>query len=157
MTKEEIKQAVEEYFNEMFAEDADYLDHITDSWIYDAECWFLNRIEKEGIKVFTNDTDYVYTKETEELDAIFWTIVVVRKNELYDEKYGERDAKLILRGLVYQAKELQDTFESLKHNLKVFPTFNNVVSTDINNLLEHLHILSDIENDKIESLKEKGE
>ena len=156
MTDEEIKQAVEEYFNEMFAEDADYLDHITDSWIYDAEDWFLNRIEKEGIKIFTNDTDYKYTKETEELDAIFWTIAIVRKNELYDEKYGARDTKLLLSSLIYQAKEFQGAFESLKHNLKVFPTFNNVVSTDINNLLEHLHILSDIENGKVESL-EKGE
>ncbi len=145
MTTEEIKQAVEEYFNEMLAKDADYLDHITDSWIYDAEDWLVNKYP---------EIDLIGTSDT--VDK-FWTIIVARKNELYDEKYGERDAKLILKGLVYQTKELQDTFECLKHNLKAFPTFNDVVSTDINNLLEHLQILSDIKNGKIESLKDKGE
>lgn len=136
MTTEEIKQAVEEYFNEMFAKDADYFDHVTDSWIYDAENWFVNKYS--------------------EIDAIdptvnqFWTIAIVRKNELYDEKYGARDAKLLLSGIIYQVKELQDAFESLKDNLKVFPTFNNVVTTDLDNLIEHLQILSDIENGKIE-------
>ena len=136
MTTEEIKQAVEEYFNEMLAKDADYLDHVTDSWIYDAENWFV--------------------KKYSEIDTIdptvnqFWTMAIVRKNELYDEKYGTRDAKLLLSGLIYQAKELQDAFESLKDNLKVFPTFNNVVTTDLDNLLEHLQTLSDIENGKIE-------
>lgn len=137
MKEKEIIQAVEDYFNEMLSKDADYFDHITDSWIYDAENWFMK-------KYFS------------EIDAIglhqFSTIAIERKNEIYDEKYGVRDAKLLLSGLIYQTKELQNAFESIKHNLKVFPTFNNVVTTDIDNLIEHLQILSDIENGKIESL-----
>lgn len=139
MTEQEIIQAVEDYFNEMLSKDEDYFDHITDSWIYDAEKWFIK-------KYFS------------EIDAIsptlnqFWEIAIASKNEHYDEKYGARDAKILLNGLIWQAKELQNAFESLKHNLKTFPTFNNVVTTDLNNLLEHLQILSDIENGKIESL-----
>lgn len=141
MTEKEIKQAVEDYFNEMLAEDADYLDHITDSWIYDAEKWFVrNYSEIDVIGPTVNQ---------------FWTIAITRKNELYDEKYGARDAKFLLDNLIYKTKVLQGTFEGLKHNLKVFPTFNNVVTTDLDNLLEHLQILSDIENGKIESLKKE--
>jgi hypothetical protein len=137
MKEKEIIQAVEDYFIEMLSKDADYFDHITDSWIYDAENWFMK-------KYFS------------EIDAIglhqFSTIAIERKNEIYDEKYGVRDAKLLLSGLMWNAKELQNAFESIKHNLKVFPTFNNVVTKDIDNLIEHLQILSDIENGKIESL-----
>lgn len=143
MTEQEIIQSVEDYFNEMLSKDADYLDHITDSWIYDAENWFVKKYPK---------IDPITTSITVNK---FWTIVVARKNELYDEKYGARDAKLLLSGLIYQTKELQNTFESIKHNLKIFPTFSNVVTTDIDNLIEHLQILSDIENGKIESLKKE--
>jgi hypothetical protein len=138
MTEQEIKKSVEEYFNEMLSKDTDYLDHVTDSWIYDAENWFMK-------------------KHFSEIDAIcinqFSTIAIERKNEIYDEKYGTRDAKILLNGLIYQTKELQNAFESIKHNLKVFPTFNNVVTKDIDNLIEHLQILSDIENGRVESLK----
>lgn len=49
MTEQEIIQSVEDYFNEMLAKDADYLDHVTDSWIYDAEQWFLNLLRQKGI------------------------------------------------------------------------------------------------------------
>lgn len=140
MKEQEIIQAVEDYFNEMLSRDADYFDHITDSWICDAENWFMKKYFSEIDDISLNQ---------------FSIIAIERKNELYDEKYGERDAKLLLNGLVYQTKELQDSFESLKHNLKVFPTFNDVVSTVISNLLKYLQILSDIENSKIESLKKE--
>lgn len=141
MKEKEIIQAVEDYFNEMLSKDADYLDHITDSWIYDAENWFVKKYPK---------IDPITTSSTVNQ---FWIMAIARKNELYDEKYGARDAKILLNGLMWQAKELQNAFESIKHNLKVFPTFNNVVTKDIDNLIEHLQILSDIENGKIESLK----
>lgn len=144
MIEQEIKQAVEDYFNQMFAKDANYLDNITASWIYDAEDWFRNKY---------NLPDWDEFEDTPEEVKIFWKIARERKNELYDEKCGERDMKFLLNGIIYRAKNLQDSFECLKHNLKAFPTFNNVVSTDLNNLLEHLQILSDIENGKIESLK----
>ena len=144
MKEQEIKQAVEDYFNQMFAKDANYLDNITSSWIYDAEDWFRNKY---------NLPDWDEFEDTPEEVKVFWKIALERKNELYYEKYGERDMKFLLNGIIYRAKNLRDSFECLKHNFKAFPTFNNVVSTDLNNLLEHLQILSDIENGKIESLK----
>lgn len=140
MKEKEIIQAVEEYFNEMLSKDADYFDHITDSWIYDAEKWFMKKYypEIDAIGPTLN---------------IFWEIAMSRKNELYDEKYGARDALFELDRMVCDVKQIHKTFERIKHNLKVFPTFNNVVTTDIDNLIEHLQILSDIENDRVESLK----
>lgn len=145
MKEKEIIQAVEDYFNEMLAKDEDYFDNITDSWICDAQKWFIKKYYSE-----IYDIDPPLRSST--LNQ-FLEIAIARKNEHYDEKYGARDAKLLLSGLIYQTKELQNAFESIKHNLKVFPTFNNVVTTDIDNLIEHLQILSDIENDKVESLK----
>ena len=141
MKEKEIIQAVEEYFNEMLSKDADYFDHITDSWIYDAENWFMKKYFSEIDAISLNQ---------------FSIIAIERKNEIYDEKYGIRDSKILLNSLIYQTKQLQNAFESIKHNLKVFPTFNNVVTTVIDNLIEHLQILSDIENDRVESLKKKS-
>lgn len=108
MKEQEIIQAVEDYFNEMLAKDADYLDHITDSWIYDAEDWFLNLLNKKGIKRFIlKEKECDYQEEVViDLAHIFWKIALERKNELYDEKYGARDAKILLNGLIWQAKEL---------------------------------------------------
>ena len=139
MTKEEIKQSVEEYFKEMFAKDADYLDHITDSWIFDAEDWF---------KLKFSITDW-------NAEEIHWFCKFAndRFAELYDEKYGERDAKLHLYYLIGEIFNLKGEFEKYKHHFNTFPTYANVVSTYFENLLEHLKLLNDIENGKIESLK----
>lgn len=138
MTKEEIKQAVEEYFNEMFAQDADYLDHITDSWIYDAEEWFLNLLRQEGIKIFTN---VEYTKETEKLVWDFRGMALKRKKELYDEKYGKRDALYELYIIIRDIKGTKKRFESIKHNLKEFPKLNDSIVCMLNDLEDVLKVL----------------
>ena len=142
MTEQEIKQVVEDYFNQMFAKDADYLDHITDSWIFDAEDWF---------KAKFNITDW-------NAEETHWFIKFAndRFAELYGEKYGERDAKLHLHFIIGEIFNLKGEFEKYKPYFKTFPTYNDVVSEDFKNLLEHLKLLNDIENGKIESLK-KGE
>lgn len=150
MTEQEIKQAVEDYFNEMFAKDADYLDIITDSWIYDAEEWFLKLLRQEGIKIFTNDE---YTKETEKLVWDFRGIALKRKNELYDEKYGERDALFELDRMVCDVALLNKTFKSIKHHLKKFNVYTDTVSEQFEELAKNLQLLYDIENGRVESLK----
>lgn len=157
MTKQEIKQAVEDYFNKMIVNDADYLDHITDSWIYDAEDWFLNLLRQVGIKIFTNDTEYEYTKETEELVGIFWKIALKRKEELYEERYGERDAKHGLHTIKNDVKTLLGNYNSLKHYFKKFNAYTEAVTYQFEELEKCLQLLDDIENDRIESLKEKEE
>lgn len=139
MKEQEIIQAVEDYFNEMLSKDADYLDNVTDSWIYDAEDWFLNRLEKDGIKIFANDAECEYTKEAEELYGIFWEIARKRFAELYDERYGERDALLELNRILCDIKQINKTFERVK--LKKFDAYNNAVSGQFEELVKNLQLL----------------
>ena len=139
MTEQEIIQAVEDYFNEMLSKDADYLDNVTDSWIYDAEDWFLNRLEKDGIKIFTNDAECEYTKEAEELNGIFWEIARKRFDELYDERYGERDALFELNRILCDIKQINKTFERIK--LKKFDAYNNAASGQFEELVKNLQLL----------------
>lgn len=150
MTEQEIKQAVEEYFNQKFAEDADYLDHITDSWIYDAEDWFLNLLRQEGIKIFTN---VEYTKETEKLVWDFRGMALKRKKELYDEKYGKRDALFELDRMICDVKQINKTFGRIKHHFKMFNAYTEAVTYQFEELEKCLQILDNIENDRIASLK----
>lgn len=147
MTEQEIKQAVEEYFNEMLVEDADYFDNVTDSWINDAEEWCLEYIEdNNGIKVF--DANYEITKEAEELCAIFGKIARKRFDELYDRKYGKRDALYELNFIVRDIKGTKKRFESIKHNLKEFPKLNDAITSMLTNLEGCLEALEKIEIEK---------
>lgn len=150
MTEQKIKQAVEDYFNEMLSKDADYLDHVTDSWIYDAEEWFLKLLRQEGIKIFTNDE---YTKETEKLVWDFRGIALKRYDELYDEKYGERDSLFELYKIVCDVKQMNKTFERVKHHFKKFDAYTNAVTEQFEELVKNLQLLDDIENDRVKSLK----
>ena len=155
MTEHEIKQAVEDYFNEMLAKDADYLDNVTDSWIYDAEDWFLKRLEDKGIKIF--DSDYEFTKGTEELVDIFEEIARKRFDELCDEKYAKRDALFELDRIMCDIKQINKTFIRIKHHFNKFNAYTDAVTYQFEELEKGIKLLDDIENDKVESLKEKGE
>ena len=159
MTNEEIKKAIEEYFNQMLAKNADYLDHVTDSWIYDAESWFLTQLERQGFKLFTNSTGLKldYTQEVEEIVKNFWKIALKKKEELYDEKYGERDAKYCLYRIKNDVKTLFENYNSIKHYFKKFNAYTEAVTYQFEDLVKYLQLLNDIENDKVESLKEKEE
>lgn len=140
MTNEEIKQAVEDYFNEMLTKNADYLDYITDSWIYDAEYWFMCK--------YSRDWD---DKEN------FQYYARKRFDELYDEKYSERDAKYCLHRICNDVKTLLENYNSVKHHFKKFNAYTEAVTCQFEELVKRLQLLDDIENDRIESLKEKGE
>lgn len=155
MTEQEIIQSVEDYFNEMLAKDADYLDHVTDSWIYDAEQWFLNLLRQKGIKIYTDEMECDFQKEVVASCHIFWTLTLKRKDELYEEKYGKRDALFELDRMVCDVKQINKTFERIKHYFKKFNTYTNVVTEQFEELVKYLQLLNDIENDRIESLKEK--
>lgn len=144
MTEQEIKQAVEEYFNEMFAKDTDYLDHITDSWIYDAEDWFRH---KYNLPVWDESED------TPEEVEIFWKIAIKHKKELYIERYGERDAKYCLRHIKNNVETLLEKYNSVKHHFKKFNAYTDAVTVQFEELVKNLQLLDDIENDRVESLK----
>ena len=154
MKEKEIIQAVEEYFNEMLSKDADYFDHITDSWIYDAEDWFLNLLNKKGIKRFIlkkKECDY-QEEVIIDLAHVFWRIALERKDELYDEKYGKRDALFKLDKMVCNIKQMNKTFERVKHHFKKFNAYTNAVTEQFEKLIKNLQLLDNIENDKVESL-----
>lgn len=159
MTDEEIKQAVEEYFNEMLSKDEDYLDHITDSWIYDAEGWFLNVLEKQyGVEIFVNsDERDEYTPEVEEIVRKFWGFVQKEKDRRYEELYGERDAKYSLHCIKNDVKTLLEKYNSVKHHFKTFNAYTEAVAHQFEELEKCLQMLDNIENGKVESLKEKEE
>ena len=154
MIEQEIKQTVEDYFNEMLAKDADYLDLVTDSWIYDAEDWFLNLLSQKGTNRFIlNKKECDYQEELVDLVHIFREIALKRFEELYDEKYGERDSLYELYKIVCDVKQMNKTFERVKHHFKKFNAYTNAISGQFEELVKNLQLLDDIENDRVESLK----
>lgn len=143
MKNDEIKQAVEEYFNQMLAKDADYLDHVTDSWIFDAEDWFKLRFS-------------IVDWNAEEIHW-FCKFANDRFTELYGEKYGERDAKHCLHRISNDVKTLLEKYNSVKHHFKKFNAYTEVVAHQFGELEKYLQLLDDIESGKVEFLKEKGD
>ena len=138
MTTEEIKQAVEEFFKIQLEKDPEYLNNITYSWLYDAESWFITHIDKAP----SQEESYSFNKLVQE-----------KFNELYDKQYGTRDALFELDRVVCDIEQISKTFERIKHHFKKFPKFNDAISSTFGTLQEYLQTLSDMENGKIESLK----
>lgn len=152
MTEQETIQAVEDYFNEMLAKDADYLDHVTDSWIYDAEHWFLNLLSQKGIKIYTDEMECDFQKEVVALVHIFWTLTLKRFDELYEKKYGKRDALFELDRMVCDVKALLEKYNNVKHHFKKFNAYTDAVTVQFEELVKYLQLLNNIENGKIKSL-----
>ena len=139
MTNNEIKQAVEDYFNEILAKDADYLDNVTDSWIDDAEDWFVKNCKNSNISFEEGCEFRQYARK--------------RFDEIYNEKYGERDAKYSLHCIKNDVKTLLENYISIKHHFKKFNAYTVAVTEQFEDLLKSIQLLDDIENDRIESLK----
>lgn len=146
MTDEEIKQAVEEYFNEMLAKDADYFYHVTYSWIYDAEDWFRHKYSLP---------DWDESEDTPEEVEMFWKIAQKKKKELYDEKYSKQFALFEIGIITCDIEQINKTFKRIKHHFKKFNTYTEVVAYQFEELEKCLQLLDDIENGRVESLKDK--
>lgn len=153
MTPRRIKNFAVSYIDEQLKKNPDWLDCITYFWIYDAEEWFLEILQNNGMKIFTNDTDYVYTPEVEEIANRFCRFVQKEKDRKYNEMYGERDAKNCLHRIGNDVNTLKNNFEDIKCYFEKFSTINEMIRIDFEDLLEHLRLLENIENGKIESLK----
>ena len=110
MSPRKIKNLAISYIAEQLEKNPEWFHYITDSWIYDAESWFLDILEKEGMKIFTNDTDYEYTEEVETVVHKFWGYVQKEKDRRYEELYGERDAFRALPGMIRRIKEVREAF-----------------------------------------------
>lgn len=137
MTKEEIKKYVDEFFKEMLSIDENYLDNVSESWIDEAEDWLLKHADSVTL----------------EEGCEFRQGVRKKFDELYDEKFGSRDALLRLDSNIKRLRLLKNDFERDKHYFKKFPTYNNVVSTHFSELLEYIELMSKIEHGQVESLK----
>lgn len=137
MVQNEIKHAVEEYFKEMLALDKDYVDNVTDSWIDDAECWFL-----------AHNKD-VTLEEGREFRQAVWK----KFDEIYDEQFGTRDAILRQRANLQKLKMLRNDFKRDMKFFKKFSFYNEVVAGYFERLIEQMQMTIDIEDGKIESMR----
>ena len=158
MSPRKIKNYAIDYIAKQLEKNPDWFDCITDSWIYDAEDWFLDILEKQyGMQIFISDEERdEYTPEVETIVCKFWGFVQKEKDKKYDEKYGERDAKYSLHRIKNDVKTLLEKYNDVKHHFKKFNTYTNAITYQFEELVKYLQLLDDIENDKIESLK-KGE
>ena len=143
MTNEEIKKLVEEYFKEMLSKDVDYLDHVTDSWIDDAEDWFVKICKNFNVSFEEGCEFRQYARK--------------RFREIYDEKYSARDALFELDRITCDVEQINKTFKRIKHHFKKFIAYTEAVTHQFEELEKCLQLLDDIENDRVESLKEKRE
>ena len=118
MEKEVIIKKAHEYIDSNLSKNADWMGSLTDSWIYDAENWFLDLLGKE-ITIYEDEEEYEYTKEAEELVSEFWGAVREYHDEKYAELYGVRDAAYILRGILYDLDtKYGEKLETLESYLK---------------------------------------
>lgn len=138
MTTEDIKQAVEEFFKIQLEKDTEYVDHVTDSWLYDAESWFITRTDKAP---------------SQEEFYSFGKLVQKKFDELYDKQYGTRDALFELDRVMCDVEQISKTFERIKHHFKKIPKFNDTIGSTFELLQDYLQTLSYMEKGKIESLK----
>ena len=150
MSPRRIKNYAVSYINSQLEQNPNWFDYITDSWIYDAENWFLDVLEKQY--------QYnAYTEEVEEIVRKFWYFAQKEKDRRYEELYGERDAKYCLHNIGNDVKTLLEKYNSVKHHFKKFNACTEAVTYQFEELEKCLQLLDDIENDRVESLKEKGE
>lgn len=121
-----IEKAAKDYITNQLDQNPDWLRCITDSWIYDAENWFLDMLEKQyGMKIFEEDNGEYdeYTPEVNSIVEKFWGFVQKEKDKKYEELYGERDAFCALPGMIRYIKEVQQSFDSVKeHYVQDSPT-----------------------------------
>lgn len=143
MSPRRIKNYAISYINNQLEQNPNWLDCITDSWIDDAEDWFVEICKGSNI--------------TFEEGCKFRQYARKRFVELYDEKYGERDAKYCLHRIGNDVKALLEKYNSVKHHFKKFNAYTEAVTYQFEELEKCLQLLDDIENDRVESLKEKEE
>lgn len=121
MTKEQVKQKACEYIDTQLEKNPDWLDCITDSWIYDAEEWFETPLIRDGFKMYTNNEYYEYTPEGQELHDMFWEESFKYLEEKDIEINGVRDGLAYLNCCLYDIKRLEE--EIKKTNGRLMPHF----------------------------------
>lgn len=155
MTKEQVKQKACEYIDTQLEKNPDWLDCISDSWIYDAEGWFETSLIRDGFKIYTNDEDYEYTPEGQELHDMFWeeSFKYLEKKDI--EINGVRDGVAYLKGCLYDIKRLEEKVKktnerlmphfvgdcSLENPPKVCKPYFTILQSDIDKLKQDIAVL----------------
>lgn len=116
MTPRKCKQLAHEYIDTQLAKNPKWLDSITDSWYYEAGAWFEEYVEKhEHMTIYSNPEDYDYTPEFESRINIFYTEILRYKEQKEIEINGIRDGQLMIKGIIYDAKQMKERVdEALK-------------------------------------------
>jgi len=154
MSPRKIKNYAVSYISNQLEQNPNWFECITDSWIYDAESWFLDMLEKErGVKIFVDSDERVeYTPEVEGMVRKFWGFVQKEKDRRYEELYGERDAKYSLYCIKNDVKTLLEKYNSVKHHFKKFNAYTEAVACQFEELEKSLQLLDNIENGKMVKL-----
>lgn len=116
MSPRKIKNLAISYIAKQLENNPEWFRCITDSWIYDAENWFLDiLITQYGMKIFVDNNERdEYTPEVEEMVRKFWGFVQKEKDRRYEELYGERNAFIALPGMIRYIKKVQEGFDAAK-------------------------------------------
>ena len=112
-TNKEIKAKAHGYIDTQLARDINWMSTITDSWIYDAESWFLSELEKIG-PLYKNETEYDYTDEVDKQVKAFWKYALAYKEKKFVELYWEQTSKSTLRGMIHQLQKYKGATKELK-------------------------------------------
>ena len=89
LTTEQLENYVNQYFDKMIAEDPNYIDNCTSSWIHDATDWLCMREELQYDNI---ESDSI--KEFDKIARLKWS-------SLYNETYGYRDYSRIMSSKLY--------------------------------------------------------
>jgi hypothetical protein len=112
-TNKEIKAKAHEYIDTQLARDINWMSTITDSWIYDAESWFVSELEKIG-QIYKNETEYDYTDDVDKQVKTFWKYALAYKEKKFVELYWEQTSKSTIRAMIYQLQKYKSATKELK-------------------------------------------
>lgn len=110
-SNDEIKAKAHEYIDTQLAKDINWMSTITDSWIYDAESWFINELGEIGPVLDENDE---YIKDVKKQVSVFWKHALAYKDKKRIELYWEQDSKAALRGMIHQLENYRKATKELK-------------------------------------------
>ena len=91
-----LEKKARKFLGLQLAEDPDYLDNVTDSWIDDAADWFENQLTDDDSLSFDEYADLIQQDALEE----FRNVVKEQFDKIYRELYGYRDAKILLKDVI---------------------------------------------------------
>ena len=91
-----LEKKARKFLGLQLAEDPDYLDNVTDSWIDDATDWFENQLTDDDSLSFDEYADLIQQDALEE----FRNVVKEQFDKIYRELYGYRDAKILLKDVI---------------------------------------------------------